>query len=188
MTPFVLASRSPRRRSLLASVGLNPEVQASDVDETPEPAEDPVAYGQRVASAKAAASPSPLLVLAADTVVAKDGVIFGKAVDEADARRMLRALSGQLHHVHTAVALRPDLHASIESIVVSTEVRFRALTDGEISRYVASGEPMDKAGAYGIQGLGGALVASVRGSYTNVVGLPLEETLALLSRRGIMPC
>ena len=188
MSGFVLASRSPRRRDLLASVGLTPTISASDVDETPVLGEDPMVYGRRVAKAKAAACPAAEPVLAADTVVAMAGEIFGKAANVSDAQAMLRRLSGREHQVHTAVALRSSPVAKIETIVVTTQVRFRALSDAEIERYVRTGEPMDKAGAYGIQGEGGALVASVHGSYTNVVGLPLEETLALLAPLGILPC
>lgn len=188
MSGFVLASRSPRRRDLLAAVGLTPTIVASDVDETPHPDERPVGYGLRVACAKASACLAPEPVLAADTVVALDDEIFGKAPDAAAAVAMLRRLSGRRHQVHTAVALRPSLGAEVKTIVVTTQVSFRTLTSGEIERYVATKEPMDKAGAYGIQGRGGALVATVEGSYTNVVGLPVEETLALLAPLGIRPC
>jgi septum formation protein len=176
---FVLASQSPRRRWLLASVGLEFDVRPADVDETPHPGEAPDAYAARVALDKARAVEAEV-VLAADTVVALDGTILTKAWSEPEAIAMLRRLSGRTHYVHTAVAL---VAAGIEhETIVTTEVRFRTLGDAEIRRYVASGEPMDKAGAYGIQGDGGALVAEVRGSYTNVVGLPLEETLALLEK------
>ena len=188
MTQFVLASRSPRRRDLLAAVGLSPRIIASDVDETPRPDESPIPYGLRVATAKAEACPAAEPVLAADTVVALDDEIFGKAPDAEAAVAMLQRLSGQRHQVHTAVALRPSLTHAIEAIVVTTQVSFRMLSRSEIERYVASGEPMDKAGAYGIQGLGGALVSKVDGSYTNVVGLPVEETLALLAPLGVTPC
>jgi septum formation protein len=180
---FVLASRSPRRRSLLASAGLHPEVVAADVDETPHPGEAPIPYAMRVAEVKArAVEANGRAVLAADTVVALDGEILGKATDRSDAIRMLRTLSGRWHTVHTAVVITTG--ASVLSDLVSTPVRFRELSDEEIARYVDTQEPMDKAGAYGIQGEGGALVAEVRGSYTNVVGLPLEETLRLLALIG----
>lgn len=167
----------------MAQVGLVPKVQPSHVDETPRPGEDPKAYALRVARDKAMAGPPDGAVLAADTVVALEGRSLGKADDAAHAREMLEALSGRTHFVHTAVVLRTEQEVLTE--VVSTEVRFRSLSPDEIVRYVASGEPMDKAGAYGIQGLGGAMVASLKGSYTNVVGLPLEETLALLDRGGL---
>ncbi len=180
----MLASRSPRRRTLLESVGLSFEIEAADIDETPLPGEPPIPYGLRVAEAKSrAVAAKGRAVLAADTVVALDGRILAKAEDAEDAARMLRALSGRWHTVHTAVVLARGPDTLFE--LVSSEVRFRALSDPEIARYLASGEPMDKAGAYGIQGEGGALVAEVRGSYTNVVGLPLEETLRLLALMGL---
>ena len=182
---FTLASASPRRRHLLAQVGLEPEVAPSHVDETPRPDEAPRAYALRVATDKARACARAGLVLAADTVVDLDDQIMGKADSEAEARAMLARLSGRTHRVHTAVVLR-DAAGEVQGEVVSTEVRFRALLEAEIARYVATGEPMDKAGAYGIQGAGGALVAWLSGSYTNVVGLPLEETLALLARGGAL--
>ncbi len=150
--------------------------------------ERPVPYALRVAEAKAVAvqklHPSRA-ILASDTVVALNEQILGKASDRAHAERMLAELSGHWHKVHTAVVL---LHAEQKhEVVVSTDVRFRSLSAEEISRYVDSGEPMDKAGAYGIQGLGGALVAEVKGSYNNVVGLPLEETLKMLKEAGLCP-
>ena len=145
-------------------------------------------YGLRVAKDKVAACRAAEPVLAADTVVALGDEILGKAPNPAGAEAMLRRLSGRWHRVCTAVALRPSVDADVTAIVVSTEVQFRQLSDAEITRYVATGESMDKAGAYGIQGRGGALVATVQGSYTNVVGLPVEETLALLATVGIKPC
>ena len=169
-------------------MGLNPSIMASDIDETPRPDEGPVAYGLRVASAKADACPAEVPVLAADTVVALHDEIFGKAPSPEAARAMLQRLSGQTHQVHTAVALRPSCGADVQTTIVTTQVRFRTLSESEIARYVATEEPMDKAGAYGIQGRGGALVADVSGSYTNVVGLPLEQTLAMLAPLGIVPC
>jgi septum formation protein len=181
---FTLASASPRRRQLLAQVGLAPAVAPSDVDETPHPGEAPAAYARRVAEDKARACAATGAVLAADTVVALEGRILGKAADAAEARAMLADLSGRTHEVHTAVVLK-DPAGALHGVVVTTEVRFRRLDAAEIARYVETGEPMDKAGAYGIQGEGGALVAWVHGSYTNVVGLPLEETLALLAQVGL---
>ncbi len=183
MQRFVLASASPRRRDLLAQVGLTPDVRPSDVDETPLPGEAPETYALRVARDKAMAAPAHVAALAADTVVALDGKSLGKARDRAHACEMLGALSGRTHFVHTAVVLKTGQEVLTE--VVSTEVRFRTLSSEEIARYVDTKEPMDKAGAYGIQGLGGAMVASLKGSYTNVVGLPLEETLELLQRGGV---
>lgn len=164
-------------------MGLSPEVRPSDVDETPRPHEAPEAYGLRVAEDKARACEDSRPALAADTEVVLDGRCLGKPSSEAEAKAMLRSLSGRSHEVLTAVALRDG--DEVRTAVVRTEVVFRTLSEDEISRYVATGEPMDKAGAYGIQGLGGALVARLSGSYTNVVGLPLEETLDLLSQGGL---
>lgn len=184
MAEFVLASASPRRRALLAQVGLEPEVRPSHVEETPKLGEAPEAYGRRVAEAKARACPGDVPALAADTEVVLEGRCLGKPESEVHAKDMLAQLSGRAHHVITVVALRTP--QGILTDVVRTEVRFRDISADEIERYVATGEPMDKAGAYGIQGHGGALVASLNGSYTNVVGLPLEETLALLARGGLV--
>lgn len=178
---IVLASQSPRRRSLLESARVPLEIVVPAVDESPLPGEQPIPYALRVATAKARAVEGSI-VLAADTVVALDGVILAKATDPEDAVRMLSALSGRTHAVHTAVVVRAGGREL--SDVVTTRVRFRRLTEAEVRAYVASGEVMDKAGAYGIQSAGGALVAEVAGSYTNVVGLPLEETLALLRLAG----
>lgn len=183
---LVLASASPRRLALLRAAGLTPEVSPQSVDERPLGGEAPIAYVLRIARAKAdACTPreASRLVLAADTTVALDGEILAKAEDVREAEAMLARLSGRTHAVHTAVVVR-DRQRRIER-VVTTLVRFRALSTDEIRRYVATGESMDKAGAYGIQGHGGALVAHVDGSYTNVVGLPLEETLQLLSSMGV---
>jgi septum formation protein len=184
--PFVLASRSPRRLALLAAAGLAPEVRAADVDETPLAGELPLGCALRVAALKAAAVVDDRPVLAADTVVALDGAILGKP-SPADAAAMLARLSGREHAVHTAVvvAAGPPGARRAVSEVVTTSVLFRALSPAEIERYAASGEGLDKAGGYGIQGLGGALVDRVVGSYTAVVGLPLAETLRLLAMAGV---
>lgn len=183
---LVLASQSPRRRYLLEALGLRPRVVIPAVDETLLEGEAPIAYALRVAIAKSCAIVgAPCPVLAADTVVSIDGAVLGKASDAGEAALMLARLSGRTHVVHTAVVLRVDDQRRF-SDVVSTTVRFRVLAEDEIARYVATGEPMDKAGAYGIQGLGGALVAEIAGSYTNVIGLPLEETLRLLRLGGIL--
>ena len=179
---LTLASASPRRRSLLASAGVAFEVRPADVDESVLPGEPPRIYARRVALEKAHAVDGTH-VLAADTVVALDGAVLGKPADRAEACRTLAALSGRTHTVYTAVALRvgPRVHTR----TCATRVRFRALTDAEIASYVDTGEPFDKAGGYGIQGHGGALVDHLRGSYTNVIGLPLRETLMLLARFGV---
>lgn len=182
---FLLASASPRRRALLASVGLEPKVQPSNVDESVQPQETPLVYVRRVAEAKALAAPDGQSALAADTVVALDGQVLGKPQDDDEAKATLQRLSGRWHTVHTAIALRHG--DGLYSRVVSTQVRFRVLEAADIARYVATEEARDKAGAYGIQGEGGALVAEVKGSYTNVVGLPVDETLALLGSVGLVP-
>jgi septum formation protein len=172
---------------LLASAGLVPEIVAADVDETPRAGEPPIAYALRVATDKARAVADARAILAADTVVALDGLCLGKPADRADARALLARLAGRTHVVHTAVvvAVGPAADKRLLLDVVSTEVRFRALAEHELDRYVATGEGDDKAGAYGIQGEGGALVAHLSGSYTNVVGLPLEQTLRLLALAGV---
>jgi septum formation protein len=195
--PLVLASASPRRRALLEAAGLALRVAPQDVDEGwPGPSEPPLVYVARVAEAKALAyAGAPAIVLAADTTVALDGEVLAKPVDDDDARRMLTRLSDRTHHVHTAVAVRVvDADGALElearrrtlaRTTVTTEVRFRRLGAAEIARYVATGEPRDKAGAYAIQGGAGGFVAALSGSYTNVVGLPLEETLTLLRAAGL---
>jgi septum formation protein len=181
MPSLWLASRSPRRAALLETLGVAFAVLDVEVDETPIAGEVPVDYVLRLARAKAkagqVAASSPAPVLAADTTVVLSGEILGKPANDSEARHMLRRLSGVWHEVLTGVALA---HATLDTRVVSTRVQFRALNDAEIDCYVASGEPADKAGAYGIQGLGGALVTRLEGSYPNVVGLPLAESLALL--------
>jgi septum formation protein len=181
---LILASASPRRRALLAQLGVAFDVATSNVPETPRPGELPAAFAQRVARDKAAevARRCPgALVLAADTVVVVDGAIFGKPQDRADARRMLAALSGRTHEVLTAVALRTPA-GDVEELVVRSAVAFRALTTHEIDEYLDGNEPYDKAGAYALQGEAQRFVVQVRGSYTNVVGLPLDEVHELLRR------
>lgn len=153
----------------------------ADTDETPRRGELALDYVRRVAQEKARAVPGET-VLGADTVVVLEGAILGKPRDLDDARRMLRALSGQEHEVLTGVCGRRG--ATEETLAVKSLVRFSDLTEAEIAWYVATGEPLDKAGAYAIQGCGGAFVAEVRGSISNVVGLPLRETLGMLGRLG----
>lgn len=184
-TLLVLASGSPRRRDFLSQLGLTFTVSAADIDETPRPGEEAGPYVLRLAREKAAvvAARSPgAWVLAADTTVALGSELLGKPQDPAEARAMLGRLSGRTHDVHTGVALA-GRHE--EALVVRTRVTFRELSAAEIAWYVGTGEPVDRAGAYAIQGKGGFLVASVDGSPTNVVGLPLGETLALLERAGV---
>jgi septum formation protein len=179
---LVLASQSPRRRELLGALGLELEVRPARTDESPRAGEPARAYVLRVAREKARAVEGPV-VLAADTTVVLDGGILGKPRDDDEARRMLRALSGRTHEVVTGVCARAG--GREEAIAVTSEVELAPLDDARIDWYVASGEPRDKAGAYAVQGLAGAFVRAVRGSVTNVIGLPLAETLELLSRAGV---
>ena len=184
MRRVVLASRSPRRVELLTQLGITPEVVPADIDETPLDGESPVEMVRRLAVAKATVIVERTggieTVLAADTTVDLAGESLGQPVDDTDAARMLRRLSGRTHRVHTAVAvLDPGAEApSVE--VVTSLVTFQPLNDHVVEWYVSTGEPRGKAGAYAVQGLGATLVASVRGSWSNVVGLPLTETARLL--------
>ena len=181
---LVLASASPRRREFLERLGIAFDVAPADVDETPHPGEAPREYVARVAEAKAAhaARLHPgRTVLAADTTVVLDGEILGKPRDDAEARALLGRLSGRTHEVLSAVAVDGPVRLGE---VVSTQVTFRALSPPEIAWYVRSGEPHDKAGGYGSQGLAGVFVREVSGSASNVSGLPLAETVALLARAG----
>ncbi|WP_342649622.1 Maf family protein [Pseudomonas sp. REB1044] len=189
MTQLYLASGSPRRRELLAQIGVPFTRVHAPIDETPLPAEAPQAYVERLARAKAAAGfatlSAPGVVLGADTAVVLDGVILGKPDDREHALAMLGDLSGREHQVLTAVALT-DGQRSL-SLCVATQVRFRAISFDEAWRYWASGEPVDKAGGYAIQGLGAVFVSAIAGSYSAVVGLPLSETAELLEQFAI-PC
>jgi len=188
---LVLASRSPRRRELLASVGLACDVRPGEADESRLPGERPADYVRRVARDKASAVPGAAgeVVLAADTAVVLGDDVLGKPADAEDARRMLRLLSGRTHSVLTGVHARrpaaPDREAAEASALVSSAVRFATLSAEQVDWYVASGEPLDKAGAYAIQGAAGAFVRGVAGSVSNVVGLPLAETLSLLGKLGV---
>ena len=176
---LVLASGSPRRKMLLESAGLDFDIAPPDIDETPLDGESPADYVLRVGAEKAEAVVGPgRIVLAADTTVEAAGQILAKPVDDEDARRMLRRLSGNVHQVHTGIAVADG--ARIHRQLVTTAVHFVDLTPEAIDWYVATGEPRDKAGAYAIQGRAAAFVGAVEGSVTNVVGLPLAETLDLL--------
>lgn len=186
---LVLASGSPRRREILTTLGISFDVRSSGADETPHVGESALALARRVArekcvSALSSAEAGDSAFLAADTVVDVDDLPLGKPEDDADAARMLRALSGRAHWVHTACAL--GVRGELDVISVSTEVRFRELDDAMIARYVSSGEGRDKAGAYAVQGLGGGLVREVRGSPSNVIGLPAAETIDLLLAHGVL--
>jgi septum formation protein len=181
---LVLASASPRRLYLLRLAGLEPEVRPVDVDETVWDGEDPVHYVARLAREKAErAAVEGAFVLGADTTVVLDGESIGKPRGVAHAAEILRTLSGRSHTVSTGVAVLTAAGDVLEE-VVTTRVTFAELSADVINAYVATGEPLDKAGAYGIQGKGAALVRAIDGSYTNVVGLPLVETLELLERAG----
>jgi septum formation protein len=184
--PLVLASASPRRRDLLERVGVPIEVVPADVDESRRPSEPPIAYARRVAQSKAeeiARRMPGRWVLAADTVVEVDGEVLGKPSDADDAARMWRRLSGRSHQVITAFALRgPGDREVVRE--VATEVCFRAAGPDEIAAYLRAGEWRGKAGGYAAQGMAAAFVSAVRGSFTNVVGLPLVEVLEELVRAG----
>ncbi len=181
---LLLASSSPRRREILAALGLEFEVLGFDIDETPLAAEDAAEMVLRLARDKARAGRAPgRVVLAADTAVVLDGEIFGKPVDRDDALGMLERLSGREHEVVTGVAVGAD--GQVETELSRTRVRFRDIGRDEALQYWHSGEPADKAGAYGIQGLGGVFVSNIEGSYSGVVGLPVFETARLLARAGI---
>lgn len=186
---IVLASASPRRSELLESAGIIFTVVSGDIDETPLPGEMPVAHVLRLAEGKARAVASIAagrFFIGADTIVLCDGEIMGKPCDNADAVRMLRALSGRVHQVITGFAIVDRQTGRTLSRVVSTEVTFKLLAEKEISTYVASGCPLDKAGAYAIQGGAAYMVERIDGSYTNVVGLPLCEVVAALSEMGAL--
>lgn len=176
---IVLASGSPRRAMLLRQADVAFEVRRPDIDERPNAGESPVDYVARLADGKAKAVHRPgEVVVAADTTVDVDGQILEKPLDDDDARRMLRLLSNRTHHVHTGVCVIGP--TGMASTVVTTSVTFVDLTDELIDWYIATGEPTDKAGAYAIQERGAALVSRIDGSVTNVVGLPLAETLAMI--------
>ncbi|MCU8021419.1 MULTISPECIES: Maf family protein [unclassified Shewanella] len=199
---LVLASTSPRRKELLAQIGFGcPEFSftqvAPDIDETVQQGEAPRDYVRRLAAEKAqaglalCADMSQPAVLGSDTIVVLENQILGKPLDVADAKQTLSELSGRTHTVMTAVALtykagESDSILKTSVRLVETQVRFCALSTADIEAYVASKEPMDKAGSYGIQGLGGCFVAAIEGSYSGVVGLPLVETRELLAEIGFI--
>jgi septum formation protein len=189
MPHLILASGSPRRAELLRSVGVEFEVHLADIDETPLPGESATAFVNRMANEKCLAVQQRMapgdrsVILAADTIVAVDGDILGKPADDDEARRMLRRLSGRSHDVHTSVCLATP--ADIGIVRVTTAVVFAPLSAAEIDWYVGRGESLDKAGAYGMQTAGAVLVARIDGSPTNVIGLPLRETVAMLQGAGI---
>lgn len=183
--PVILASASPRRRELLTLIGLIHEVLPADVDETLQSGEVPQAYAERLARAKAQKSHLPgTVAIGSDTIVVVDGDVLGKPKDEAEAVEMLRRLSGRSHTVMTAIAVALD--GVVTSDVVQVGVTFRALRDDEIEDYIRTGEPMDKAGAYGIQGFGATIVDAVDGDFFAVMGLPLNRLIRLLESAGLV--
>jgi septum formation protein len=190
---LVLASASPRRRELLRAAGITFEVQATDIPEVPLDGEEPRAFAERLAREKAlavAGQRSGDWVLGADTIVVVDGEILGKPCDAMDAARMLRMLSGRAHEVITAVCLvspqkecgdgRRDLRSE------TTRVTFAVLSEEDIAFYVSTGEPMDKAGAYGIQGIAARWIPRIEGDYSNVVGLPVALVWRMLREGGVV--
>lgn len=191
---LVLASASPRRAELLRAAGIAFDVKVADVDETQSVGETPDAYVERLAIAKAVAIAERgelRAVLGADTTVVVDGAVLGKPIDASDATRMLRLLSGRTHLVLTGVALIAPGAAGQESRprrarVCTTRVTFAPLSEAELAWYVASGEPMDKAGGYAIQGLASRFVTGIDGSYSNVVGLPVSHVWAMCGELGIL--
>jgi septum formation protein len=183
---IVLASGSPRRRELLSALGLTFEVLPADLDETPEPGEAPAALVSRLSRAKAAhvaAQRPEALVIAADTVVVLDGEILGKPRDMEENRDFIARLAGREHQVHTGHAL--ELAGRSAAAVRMTRVRFRPLTTGEIRDYAATGEGLDKAGGYAIQGVGAALVPHIEGCYFSVVGLSVATVVELAADLGV---
>jgi septum formation protein len=181
---LLLASRSPRRAELLAAAGISFEVLAADIDETPHADEAPDAYVERLAIEKARAVLAlrpDAAVLGADTTVTIDGLILGKPADAEEATAMLERLRGRVHEVFTGVALVSA--GGVQSAVERTRVWLDPMTDEDISWYVASGEPVDRAGAYAIQGLASRFIPRIEGSYTNVVGLPVALVSSILKQR-----
>jgi septum formation protein len=189
--PLVLASRSPRRRELLARAGVHFEVTPADVCERARPGEAPAQLARRLASEKARSvavrlGPDPRRwVLGADTIVVLDDDVLGKPDDAEHAVALLRRLAGRRHRVLTAVSLVASDTLAERHVVVESRVRMRSADEGELRAYVATGEPLDKAGAYAAQGEGRRLIHAIEGSESNVIGLPLAETLALLDAAGV---
>ncbi len=189
----VLASASPRRTALLKQMNIKHRIVPADIDETPRVGETPEALVERLAAEKAVAVKFALeatdefaiddVILASDTLIAFNGESVGKPTDKNDARRILRMLSGNTHDVLTAISVLDKTHQRTETVV--TQVTFAALTDSQIDAYWDTGEPVDKAGSYAIQGIGGEFVVSINGSASSVVGLPLYETRQLLNAFGV---
>ncbi|MEO5568578.1 MAG: Maf family protein [Gemmatimonadaceae bacterium] len=184
IVPVILASASPRRRELLTLIGIAHEVVPANVDETLLAGEIPRAYAERLARAKAQSVAAPgKLSIGSDTIVVVDGDVLGKPRDENEAAAMLRRLSGRSHTVMTAIAIA--FAGGVTADVIQVGVTFRALREDEIQDYIRTGEPMDKAGAYGIQGFGATIVDAVAGDYFAVMGLPLNRMVRLLESAGL---
>ncbi len=187
---IILASSSPRRKELLAALGLAFDVIHPASDETVFGNESPEDFVLRVSADKASSVSGSLgegvIVIGADTIVVVDGEILGKPGDPKEASLMLRKLSGKEHHVYTAFSIVRPKNELLHSEIVDTRVRVKTLAASEIEGYIKTGEPMDKAGAYGIQGKGSFMVTAIEGSYSNVVGLPVEELIAALQKLGIV--
>ena len=184
--PLILASASPRRRDLLQNLGLTFDILPADIDETPLQGETPEDLVNRLSTQKAAAiaaQHSQALVIAADTVVTLEGDVLGKPEDSAENKRFTQRLSGRTHRVYTGHAVQRG--EEVAACVTSTEVTFRDLSEHEIAWYVSTGEGMDKAGGYAIQGYGAALVSEIHGCYFNVVGLSVANLLELTKRLGV---
>jgi len=187
---FILASASPRRRELLASIGLGFDVIPSSIPEVRGAGESPEEYVARLSREKAAAvaaKHAERWVIAADTTVLLGEELLEKPADDTDARRMLATIAGKTHIVYTGVTLQNAASGHHDTRVAESEVRMLPLTEREIAWYVATGEPLDKAGAYAVQGIGAMFIDSVHGSYTNVVGLPLALLYQMLKRAGMDP-
>jgi septum formation protein len=191
-TPLGLGSRSPRRRELLETVRIPVAVLAAEADESVRPSDSPASYLERVTLAKLEAAVRTHAGarvgawLAADTVVLVDGVILGKPTDVADAERMIALISGRAHQVETRFVIADPEGRVLVATTVRSDVLFRTLDAGEIAGYAASGEGLDKAGAYAVQGLGSFAIARIEGSYTNVVGLPVCEVVVALKGHGLL--
>lgn len=185
--PIVLASASPRRQELLRNAGIEFVVRPADIPEVPALGEAPLAFGERMAREKARAVRESIpseIILAADTVVAVDDQILGKPENDDDAIRMLRLLAGRTHSVITSVCLSGENFEDVRS--ENTQVEFAPMTDEDIREYVRTGEPMDKAGAYAIQGMASRWITKVEGDYYNVVGLPVDLVWRMLQVRGVL--
>ena len=185
---FILASSSPRRRELLASIGLTFDVMPSDIPEIHQPGESPEEYVARLSRGKAAviAEKHPdAWIIAADTTVLLGDELLEKPADADDAKRMLATMSGKTHTVYTGVTLQNAARGWHDTRVAETEVRMLPLDERDIAWYVSTGEPLDKAGAYAAQGIGAVFIDSIHGSYTNVVGLPLALLFQMLRRAGV---